>query len=361
MTTPATAMAVAAVLLAPMAALLGQDAVHPTGLVQATPADTVRRAAAELLRHQTADGAIVMGTLPASRSHLVPYFANFAALGLAAASGETGDARYLDAARRWAAWYEAHMNPDGTICDFDGASGAWQSTGDCDSTDSYAATFLELLLAIERAAPDPAWRAAHLPAARRAVAAIRLTLQPNGLTSAKPGWEVMYLMDNVETAAGLRAAAALGLDTAGLAASMERTMTAKLWDDARQTYAVGLEGNGRLVTAAATWYPYLMANLMAVGWLPPREGHVALLGRLRQQFGAEMPVAVNTEDDLERLVWWGIAAQGAGDAALGADIAAKLHAFDAQVKTFARPDLLGHLCCITNECRQRIVRGVSNE
>ncbi|MCX6907570.1 MAG: hypothetical protein NTY01_05950, partial [Verrucomicrobia bacterium] len=170
----------------------------------------VERAAEQILHHQTSDGAIVMGALPSKQSRLVPYFANFAARGLVAAFRETRDARWLDAAKRWAAWHEAHMNADGTIYDFNGAPGAWKPTGHYDSTDSYAATYLDLVFAIHRAAPDHEWLRSRLPSVRRAVAAIHLTLQPNGLTIAKPKWPVMYLMDNTETAARLRAAAAIG-------------------------------------------------------------------------------------------------------------------------------------------------------
>jgi hypothetical protein len=313
----------------------------------------VERAAEQILCHQASDGAIVMGALPAKRSRLVPYFANFAARGLVAAFCETRDTRWLDAAKRWAAWHEAHMNADGPIYDFDGAPGAWNPTGDYDSTDSYAATYLDLVLAIHRAAPDGEWLRSRLPSVRQAVAAIRLTLQPNGLTLAKPKWPVMYLMDNTETAAGLRAAAAIARElgeaalqreTSATAGRMEQAIARDLWDDARQAYWVGLQTNGAKINGQQKWYPHVMANLMAVGWLPPSERHRALMGRLKENFLAKMPSSVRSEDDLGRLVWWGVAARGAGDRALSAEIGAKLAGFDARVKKFANPALLGHLC-----------------
>ena len=313
----------------------------------------VERAAEQILSHQAGDGAIVMGALPAKRSHLIPYCANFAARGLVAAFGETREARYLDAAKRWAGWYEAHMNADGTIYDFNGSPGAWIPTGDYDSTDSYAATYLDLVLAIHRATPDREWLRSRLPSARQAVAAIRLTLQPNGLTLAKPKWPVMYVMDNTETAAGLRAAEGIGRElgegafqreTGAMADKMEQAISREIWDDARQAYDVGLQTNGAKVHEKPTWYPYLMANLMAAGWLPPSERHRALLVRLKGQFPGEIPPAVRAESDLDHLVWWGIAARGAGDRALADEIAANLAGFDASVKKFANPGLLGHLC-----------------
>ena len=319
----------------------------------ASDGSPVERAAEQILGHQADDGAIVMGALPANRSHLIPYCANFSARGLVAAFGGTHEPRYLDAAKRWAAWYEAHMNADGTIDDFNGSPGAWSPTGDYDSTDSYAATYLDLVLAIHRAAPDREWLRSRLPSARQAVAAIRLTLQPNGLTIAKAKWSVMYVMDNTETVAGLRAAegiarelgeAAFQRETGAMADKMEQAISRELWNDARQAYDIGLQTNGAKVHGKPAWYPYLMANLMAAGWLPSSERHRALLVSLKEQFPGDIPTAVRAESDLDHLVWWGIAARGAGDRALSADIAAKLAAFDTSVKKFANPGLLGHLC-----------------
>ncbi len=87
-----------------------------------------------------------------------------------------------------------------------------------------------------------------------------------------------------------------------------------------------------------------MANLMAVGWLPPCPRHAALLGRLKRQFRGEIPSVVRVEDDLDHLVWWGIAARGIQDQALLAEVVLKVQSFDKQVKAFANPNLLGHAC-----------------
>ena len=316
-------------------------------------APPLERAAKQILQHQTDDGAIVMGALPAKRSHLMPYFANFAARGLIVAFGETGTTRYLDAAKRWIAWYETHLNADGTIYDYNGSSGGWEPTGDYDSTDSYAATYLDLLLATYQVTSDHSWLQARLPSVRQAVAAIRLTLQPNGLTTAKPKWPVMYLMDNTETATGLRAAEGMARLLADvpleqqarvMADNMEQAIARKLWDNTRQVYYIGLQMNGRLVVGQETWYPHVMANLMAAGWLPTSERQCMLLVRIKKQFSAEIPDGVQTESDLDHLVWWGIAARGTGDRPLLMEITRKLADFDKQKKQFTNPGLLGHLC-----------------
>jgi len=192
-----------------------------TAAAGAAPPSAMERAAEMILRHQASDGAIVMGALPAKRSHVIPYFANFAARGLVAAYAHTGNARFLDGARRWT-----------------------------------------------------------------------------------------------------------------------------LWDGKRQVYAVGLDGVGARVRSPESWYPHVMANLMAIGWLPRSPRHVALLRRLKQKHRAEIPKAVRTEEDLGRLVWWGIAAEGAGDEELLQTLSRELRTFDDRMKSLPRPDVLGHLCRI---------------
>ncbi len=349
------------------------------------PNAAMRRAADQILRHQTADGAITQGLPSDAASRIVPYFGNFAALGLVAAYAQTHHRPYLNAARNWIAWYEAHQNANGTIFDYTGTSGAWKPTGDFDSTDSYAATYLELVLAAYRAAlrpPGPPilggeirikaslvppklggvggrnvtkdWLRARHASVRRALAGIRLTLQPCGLTLAKPTYPVMYTMDNVETARGLRAAAqiaqALGdsreaAEAQAMAEKMAAAIARDLWDAARQSYRIGIQPDGGKMEGLEKWYPDVMANLMAIAWLPsPR--HAAPYARLKTQFAADIPAAVRSEGDLDHLVWWGLAAQGAGDKELAAQIAARLADFDSSRPAVPNPALLGHICRI---------------
>lgn len=324
-------------------------------------ADPLVRAAEQIRTHQTRDGAIVMGTLPARESRIIPYFASFAALGLVAAYRKTHNVHYLSAAKQWADWYAAHLNLDGTVYDYTGAPGAWQPTGDYDSTDSYAATYLELLLAIQEASPDDAWLRRHADAVRQAVAAVRLTLQPVGLTLAKPAWPVMYTMDNTETARGLHAASALahrlGLselakETTAMAARMEEAITHDLWDPQRNAYRIGIQPDGGKMEGLEKWYPDLMANLMAIAWLPASERNKTLFARLKTEFGAELPKGVQTGHDLDRLVWWGWAAHGAGDATLLAEICTRLSNCDVTVPSFDDPAHLGHICRLLYEIRK---------
>ena len=313
----------------------------------------INQAANQILRHQTRDGAIVMGALPSQKSQVMPYFANFAGLGLVAAYREAHDPRYLAAAKRWADWYEAHQNSDGTINDYTGVPGAWKSTGDYDSTDSYAATYLELLLTLYRVTSDGKWLRAKFPSATQALAAIRLTLQPRGLTIAKPTYPVMYTMDNVETTRGLQAPVeicrivndkAVGARAAEMAYRMDVAITRDLWDASRQCYRIGVQTDGGKEEGLTKWYPDVMANLMAIGWRPRSERHRTLWIRLKTEFSAMLPTTLHSEDDLEHLCWWGWAARGAGDITLSAEIAARLRRCEAALPAVANPGLLGHIC-----------------
>ena len=319
------------------------------------------QAANQILRHQVSDGAIVLGALPAPESRVSPYFGNFAGLGLVTAYRATHDPHYLAAAQRWCDWYEAHQNADGTVNDYTGEADAWRSTGDYDATDSYAATYLDLVLAIYRAKADGAWMRAKYRSVTRAVAGIRLTLQTSGLTIAKPTYPIMYTMDNVETVQGLRAAAeiyrvakdrAAATKAIALARGMDAALTRDLWDPAHDCYLIGMQTDGYRFAELKKWYPDVMANLMAVGWRPRTERHRSLFARLKAQFGGILPATLRTEDDLEHLCWWGFAARGTGDKALSLKITDRLCGFEAVLPSVSNPGLLGHLCRLLAQSKE---------
>ncbi|MEV1289503.1 hypothetical protein [Micromonospora sp. NPDC049679] len=100
----------------------------------------VRELADWILTSQLGDGAIAHH---ADRQRVWSYLANFAAIGLVDASTVTGEAKYQDAAWRWLSWYGKHQDADGFVTDYViNADGTVTSTGDMDSTDAYAGTFL---------------------------------------------------------------------------------------------------------------------------------------------------------------------------------------------------------------------------
>mgnify|MGYP001374547390 CR=1 FL=1 len=348
------------------------------------PMEEARRAAAErVLALQAPDGALPMGG-SATGTRLVPYFSHLGAYGLVVAARAEKDParrrRWREAARRWALWYDAHRNPDGTVYDFEraGPGAPWKPTGKYDSTDSYASTYLELVDALHRGGPDRPWLRGRYPFVRRSVDAIRLTLQKNGLTTAHPTWPVMYTMDNAEVLRGLRAAATIAraLDETADArtwdAMADRTQSAiarDLWDEKAGCYIVGLQTDGgRMTGGLVKWYPDVMANLMAVGWLPGDEPFGARHRALYRRLTAETVVRADAgipargatlpdEERLGRLTWWGYAVRAMGDRprleTIRAELAAQLLPFPAAgedtAQRFPNPATLGAACRLLTE------------
>ncbi|HVL91586.1 MAG TPA: hypothetical protein VM841_15295 [Actinomycetota bacterium] len=181
----------------------------------------VRADADWLMQAVTPDGGI--GTW-IDRAWLVPYRSNFAAIGLARATAVTGDPRYAAAAWRWLEWYANHMDARGFVTDYQWAGGGWRSTGDMDSTDAYAATFLLAAHETLRATGDLTRLSGLRGALHRALDALDATATGEGLHFAKPTYPIKYLMDEAENYAGLNAAVALGaaLQDAALASRARR-------------------------------------------------------------------------------------------------------------------------------------------
>jgi hypothetical protein len=332
--------------------------------------DAVVRAGEMLLAMQTRDGALPIGASEAPERRVVPYFGHLGARGLVLAyEASARDRRFLEATRRWVEWVDARRNPDGTVYDYTGREDAWKATGDYDSTDSYASTYLELIDALDRALlpdADRRWLRTRRPFARRSVDAMLLTLQRQDLTIAKPSWPVMYTMDNVEVLRGLRAGERfLGGDGATdadrraaarcreVGARMEAAIARRLWDDANACYLVGLQTDGGRMAGLEKWYPDVMANLMAIGWLPTGASTDArnrvLYRRLVALFadapGASIPGEARNEGEAERLAWWGFAARAAGDAVRLTKIRSALaQAILRPGSAFTNPATLGHAC-----------------
>ena len=107
----------------------------------------------------------------------------------------------------------------------------------------------------------------------------------------------------------------------------------------------------------AVWYPDVMANLMTVAGLPTSPRHLKLYGRLKGDFPTMIPAGVNSEDDLDRLTWWGMAAKGANDQTTLKGIKTRLNGFDTQVEKFYNVALLGHIChLLSNNPATRFTR-----
>lgn len=142
-----------------------------------------------------------------------PYFANLAVIGML----ENASKDNLRAAKKWMEWYLEHLNnPDyntlsGTIyvyyLDVATKENYTSSSDYYDSTDSYAATFLTMLEKYVLAGGDQEFVAEHKGEIIQIANAMLATMQPDGLTIAKPDYAIKYLMDNSEVYEGLRSAA----------------------------------------------------------------------------------------------------------------------------------------------------------
>lgn len=148
----------------------------------------------ELIRQaQRSSGAIAMTP---GGSAINPYFANLSARALLKAPDNLAVVEaYMD-------WYLGHLNQDGTIDDYRVEAGAEVTTGDYDSSDSYAATFLSLVDAWVAAGGNPEWVRRNRAALDRVAGAIVAVTDRDGLTWAKPGYPAKLLMDNCEVYRG---------------------------------------------------------------------------------------------------------------------------------------------------------------
>jgi hypothetical protein len=245
-----------------------QAAVGRTGATT----DSVRGAADWILGAQLSDGAIATYV---DRAAISPYIANYAAMGLARASEVTGDPSYAQGAWKWLFWYQANQDSRGFVTDFVvGASGE-VSTGDMDSTDAYAGTFLLAAWRTWKATGNTTTLAQLHTSLALAVGAIEATQDGDGLTWAKPSWHVKYLMDQAEAIAGLRSAADLAIQLQDLALASRATLDAaamqsgvdKLWNPATGAYDWAVQSSGaHNRTNWALLYPDGLEQVWAVAF-----------------------------------------------------------------------------------------------
>jgi hypothetical protein len=212
------------------------------------------------------DGAILY-----TSTDIKPYFSNLAAMGL------VENPAYHAQVQAWMRWYLNHINYPAdkwglacTIYDFKVSGSNETSTNDADSTDSYAATFLSLAWAYWKTG-DPNARA-YIQSLKYPLdcvgGVIVQTKQANGLTWAKPDYQIQYLMDNCEVYRGLRDLAnifdqafqdANGRDFYNAHASdVFNGIQSHLWDSGNNNYLTYV---GAPPTDWGTWYPDSTAQL----------------------------------------------------------------------------------------------------
>lgn len=238
------------------------------------------------------DGAILY-----TPDQIMPYYSNLAAIGL------TKNPANYPKVKAWMQWYLNHLNyPDKwglscTIYDYKVSGTVETPTQDADSTDSYAATFVSLAWAY--------WQTGD-PSARTYIKTLKYQLdciggvmvqtqQSNGLTWAKPDYQVQYLMDNCEVYKGLKDLANFFQyafnDTAGkdwynsYATNEFNAIQTVLWDPVHNNY---LTDAAAPPTNWTVWYPDSTAQLFPVlyGILAPTD---ARAGQLYATFNTKWP------------------------------------------------------------------------
>lgn len=281
------------------------------GLSQADPSDPdlVTALGDRILACRTDAGLLLMVPPAEGRpAGYLPYFADVAAYGLFRAHEVTASAAYPAAADACIDWYRAHQQLDGAVTDDTFApGGTLSSTGDVDSTDSYAAMYLWVLAERHQVAPDsPQWLRERELTCFRAVSAILLTLQDDGLTTARPSYPIEYTMDNAEVVVGLRSAGAVfeALGNAGMASHVRRLAdraekeVRTLYRPEHGYFAWHRDLQGQKGYALEKRYPDVMAQ-------EPDRSVFAKVGQLH------LAPAFEPEKPWEH-VWYGLAAQRVG-------------------------------------------------
>lgn len=268
----------AALTLTALAAVTGLATGGPVPSALATPtgvragATWVRDDASWIREAQLPDGAIA---LVPGYGWVLPYLANYAALGLARAAGDLRDQADADAAWQWLTWYQAHQDAAGFVTDYGVAGGIETSTRTYDSTDAYAGTFLTAAAATWQADPDQARLKSLARGITQAVAAIEATQTADGLTWATPGYHVKLLMDNSEAYGGLRSAVTLAAALGDSALATRATTDARrvaagvasLWNPRSGGFDWARDSNGAESTTSWTvLYPDAMENIWAIAY-----------------------------------------------------------------------------------------------
>ena len=234
------------------------------------------------------------------KTRVDPYQGSFAAWGMADQASRTRDRALLGRTWSYLTWYAGAQDATGYVTDYSvAADGTLASTGDMDSTDSYAALFV---LAAEAAYRSSGKVEGSSTAKKRlkalaggldgALRAVESTVTADGLTWAKPAWRVKYLMDQAEVYAGMQSAvrlfAVLGdrgrSKRAGTVATGVAGGIATLWNPATGSYDWARHQDGNSASADLTvLYPDAMEQVWAVAFgLVPTARATALLSRVKQ-------------------------------------------------------------------------------
>ncbi|MDX1931387.1 MAG: hypothetical protein SFU56_02160 [Capsulimonadales bacterium] len=330
-----------------------------------SPTDALQRLGDYLLKVQTGDGALPIrsgtsGTVP----EVVPQIGNHAIFGLVDAFRATEDRRFLQAIRQWIEWRDRPRNADRSIStltkttDSEGTVGAKEFVAEA----SYI-ELLHLLTTLPLGEGDRKWLQTRLPFARRSIEAALRQQQKNGLVSTGAGAEATQLIDNVIVLRGLLAGTryfqtgvgkerGMAVRCTTEAVRLSTAISTELWDPISECYRSSLRQDNRHDTDFETRYPDLVANLLAIGWLPrttvfrrrAKPLYERIVARLADSSAMGLPRSLSTEQDLDRLVWWGFAAEGQGDTDRILHVRTQLARMDPVALEISHPSLIGLAC-----------------
>jgi hypothetical protein len=276
-------------------AVAAPEACSATPLVDATFRDAALRTFERLMVEAPglpADGAIKVhysaghvDPRGADWHHVSAYQVNLAFMGALRV-----DPQLAPVAARWLQWQARHTtmtgSGQGVVYDYwvrsDGLQESMCPPGmdarTCPQVDAFDSTAASLLLMADAYAEHvPQHGLLEEPAMRAALEAAAGTLtllsQPNGLSWAKPGHKVAYLMDAVEVSAGWRAWARLQTGVYHVPAAAQNSLaTARkvdaaiqkyLWHAPSQTWRVSQDAGK---PAFGRWYPDTVAQAWPLLW-----------------------------------------------------------------------------------------------
>jgi hypothetical protein len=226
---------------------------------------------------QLPDGAITqmnMGMAPETAVWIPPYFSHYAALALLANHHRDPQAGDLARVASWLDWCSTHQEPEGFWHDYEGTRASYSNTGFIDAWDSSAAMYL-LVLGRYQAEGGIVTEEMETAALRSLDCLAGLTDPQDGLTVAKPSYQVKYLMDNIEVYAGLVSGAScfegLGRQTeasdAASQAALMKTSLANYYKPLSGLFAWAQHPNGQQEVGITTLYPDGLAQLFGVAFV----------------------------------------------------------------------------------------------
>jgi hypothetical protein len=305
-----------------------------------------RALVARLAALQAEDGALLMpgdGAVRVCR----PWEANVALRGLLLGAPPRARREAAGIALRWLRWCQAHVVAGGALEQHEGPPGALTPAVAGEHRDAAGGSFLSFVAACYHQTGDGAAVEAALPLVRKVAGA--LERGRTGLTRSRAEPGVSLLINNLEAWQGFDTLARLyermrrraeSESTRAAADALLAAIDRWFWAPEEGHYAWSRPERGRPEGGLARWSPNRLANLMAAVILPRDDRRETLLQRLAHT-EARFPEKITAAQDLERLIWWGLAPLAAGDAVLLEQYQVRLSKVAWDELREVRPSLLG--------------------